>query len=114
MHRGMDGAVVIRRYNEETSHSPRPRSRHHVVRGFRPMDPANRPSPFKRYRDLAREPLPTDLGPPDGAPPALEVLSGHRPLNTSAALDRAVLTRLLYFSGGVTRYTREGERRSGF
>jgi SagB-type dehydrogenase family enzyme len=78
------------------------------------MDPANRPSPFKRYRNLERQPLPTDLDPPDGAPTALEVLSGHRPPITSAALDAAVLARLLYFAAGVTRYTNEGQRRSWF
>ncbi|MGH9248040.1 MAG: hypothetical protein ACRD0W_00755, partial [Acidimicrobiales bacterium] len=63
MHRDVEGVGVIRRYHGETSHSPRPRSRRHVVRGFRPMDPANRPSPFKRYRNLERQPLPTDLDP---------------------------------------------------
>jgi len=78
------------------------------------MDPANRPSPFKRYRDLEREPLPTSLDPPDGAPTALEVLSGHRPPIRSAALDPAVIARLLYYSGGVTRYAQEGRRRSWF
>jgi hypothetical protein len=81
------------------------------------MDPANRPSPFKRYRRLERQPLPTDLEPPAGAPSALEVLSGHLPRNTGhptpTALDRAVLARLLYLSAGVTRYTEEGRRRSG-
>src|ERR687897_3738270 len=114
MHRGMDGAVVIRRYHNEPSPSPRPRSRHHVVRGFRPMDPANRPSPFKRYRNLERQPLPTDLGPPADAPTALDVLSGQSPPVTSAALDPAVLARLLFFSAGVTRYANEGERRTWF
>jgi SagB-type dehydrogenase family enzyme len=78
------------------------------------MDPANRPSPFKRYGNLDREPLTTDLDPPDDAPTALEVLSGHGPPITSAALDPAVLARLLYFSGGVTRFTQEGQRRSWF
>jgi SagB-type dehydrogenase family enzyme len=114
MHRGMDGAVVIRRYHNETSHSPQPRSRRYVVRGFLPMDPANRPSPFKRYRNLERQPLPTDLDPPADAPTALEVLSGHRPPITSATLDPDVIARLLYFSAGVTRYTREGQRRTWF
>jgi SagB-type dehydrogenase family enzyme len=78
------------------------------------MDPANQPSPFKRYRNLERHPLPTDLDPPADSPTALEVLSGHPPQITSAALDPAVLARLLYFSAGVTRYTNEGERRSWF
>ncbi|MGH9191209.1 MAG: SagB family peptide dehydrogenase [Acidimicrobiales bacterium] len=105
---------MIRRYHGETSHSPRPRSRRHVVRGFRPMDPANRPSPFKRYRNLERQPLPTDLDPPADAPTALEVLSGHRPTITSVTLGPDVLARLLYFSAGVTRYTREGRRRTWF
>jgi hypothetical protein len=114
MHRGVDGVAVIRRYHDETSHSPGPHPRHHVVRGFRPMDPANRPSPFKRYRHLERQPLPTDLEPPADAPTALEVLSGHPPRVTPTALDAAVLARLLYSSAGVTRYTNEGRRRSWF
>jgi len=114
MHRGVDGVAVIRRYHDETSHSPGPHPRHHVVRGFRPMDPANRPSPFKRYRHLEREPLPTDLERPADAPTALEVLSGQPPRVTPTALDGAVLARLLYFSAGVTRYTDEGRRRSWF
>jgi SagB-type dehydrogenase family enzyme len=78
------------------------------------MDPANRPSPFKRYRRLQRQPLPTDLDPPADAPSALEVLSGHLPPITPTALDPAVLARLLFFSAGVTRYTNEGQRRSWF
>jgi SagB-type dehydrogenase family enzyme len=78
------------------------------------MDPANRPSPFKRYWHLERQPLPTDLEPPAGAPSALEVLSGHCPPIRSAALDAGVLARLLYFSAGVTRFTDEGRRRSWF
>jgi SagB-type dehydrogenase family enzyme len=78
------------------------------------MDPANRPSPFKRYRHLERQPLPTDLEPPAGAPTALDVLSGHASPITPAALDPAVLARLLYFSAGVTRYSNEGEERSWF
>jgi len=78
------------------------------------MDPANRPSPFKRYRNLERQPLPTDLDPPADAPTALEVLSGHCPPITSAALDLTILARLLYFSAGLTRYTYEGQRRSWF
>ena len=114
MHRGVDGVAVIRRYHDETSHSPRPHPRHHVVPGFLPMDPANRPSPFKRYRNLERQPLPTDLDPPAGAPTALEVLSGHPPPITPTALDPAVLARLLYFSAGVTRYSNVGEERTWF
>jgi SagB-type dehydrogenase family enzyme len=78
------------------------------------MDPANRPSPFKRYRKLERQPLPTDLDPPADAHTALEVLSGHGPPITSAALDPTILARLLYFSAGVTRYTYEGQRRNWF
>jgi SagB-type dehydrogenase family enzyme len=78
------------------------------------MDPANRPSPFKRYRNLERQPLPTDLDPPAGAPTALEVLSGHPPPITPTALDPAVLARLLYFSAGVTRYSNVGEERTWF
>jgi SagB-type dehydrogenase family enzyme len=67
---------------------------------FRPLDPGNRPAPFKRYpgRPIAR--LPPDVATSDK--PAAAVLSGqidHDP----PALDAGVLARLLFFTAGVTR-----------
>ena len=56
---------------------------------FQPLDPHNRPAPFKRYVGRAPAPLPTDIEAP---------ASGGR-------LDRRSLARLLFFTGGVTRVT---------
>jgi SagB-type dehydrogenase family enzyme len=54
---------------------------------FQPLDPSNRPAPFKRYVGLAATPLPTELD-AAGAP---------------ATLDATTLARLLFFTAGVTR-----------
>jgi SagB-type dehydrogenase family enzyme len=67
---------------------------------FRPLDPANRPAPFKRYADRPVEALPTDFGRSGEA--AAVVLSGrvHR---EPVTLDARVLAPLLFLTGGVTR-----------
>jgi SagB-type dehydrogenase family enzyme len=96
------GVEVIGRYHAATAHSPRPRRREHVLAGFRPMVPGNRPAPFKRYRDVDREPLPVELRPVAGEPGSLDVLAGHA--TAGGAVDLDVLARLLYFSAGVTRF----------
>jgi len=46
----------VRRYHEETKHSYES-----VRRGGRPLDWANRPSPYKEYPGLELEPLPPEL-----------------------------------------------------
>jgi SagB-type dehydrogenase family enzyme len=77
-----DPAAVL---HQLTQHgSPTDRSR---LVDFQPLDPTNRPAPFKRYRGLETTPLPVDLD-VSGAP---------------TALDAAMLARLLFFTGGVTR-----------
>lgn len=95
---------VIRRYHDETSHSPQPRTRAHLLSGFRPLEPRNRPAPFKRYHGLDREPLPTDLTPRAGSPDALAVLAGRASSEGESAVDLDLLARLLYFTAGVTRF----------
>lgn len=67
---------------------------------FRPLDPANRPAPFKRYPELPIVPLPTDPGTSGEA--AAAVLSG-RVQRDPATFDARLLARLLFFSAGVTR-----------
>ncbi|HKH25880.1 MAG TPA: SagB family peptide dehydrogenase [Acidimicrobiia bacterium] len=77
-----DAAAML---HDLTRHgSPTDRSR---LVDFQPLDPANRPAPFKRYADLETTPLPTELGEP-ATPPAI---------------DAVTLARLLFFTGGVTR-----------
>ena len=67
---------------------------------FQPLDPSNRPAPFKRYVGLETTPLPAELG--ESGVPAAEALSGTRP-PTSAPLDATALARLLFLTAGVTR-----------
>ncbi len=67
---------------------------------FRPLDPTNRPAPFKRYRGLEPVPLRRSLG--DTGALARDVLSGRGPEH-AAAIDASVLGRLLFFTAGVTR-----------
>ena len=67
---------------------------------FRPLDPANRPAPFKRYPDRPIVALPTDWGRSGEA--AAAVLSG-RVRREPATLDARVFARLLFFTAGVTR-----------
>lgn len=110
----MDGTEVIRRYHAQTSHALGRRRGDDLMVGFRPMAPGNRPSPFKRYRNLEREGLPTGLGPPPQAPAALDVLAGRHGGTGATALDRVMLARLLYFCAGVTRYSRGGPARTWF
>jgi SagB-type dehydrogenase family enzyme len=69
-------AEPVTALHELTRHgSPTDRSR---LVDFRPLDPSNRPAPFKRYVGLDPTPLPADLG-------------------------ASTLARLLFFTAGVTR-----------
>jgi SagB-type dehydrogenase family enzyme len=70
-----DAAPVVRLHELTRHGSPTDRSQ---LVDFQPLDPSNRPTPFKRYVGLDPTPLPTDL-------------------------DTSTLSRLLFFTGGVTR-----------
>lgn len=65
------------------------------------LDPANAPTPFKRYRDLPISPLPRELV--ASAPSAVRVLSGER--CATSPVDVSLLATLLYLAAGVTRTT---------
>jgi SagB-type dehydrogenase family enzyme len=67
---------------------------------FVPLDPTNRPAPFKRYPDRQQVPLPRDLGVTGVT--AVAVLSGTYETRP-AAVDATVLARLLFYAAGVTR-----------
>jgi SagB-type dehydrogenase family enzyme len=85
--------------HELTKHgSPTDRTR---LVDFRPLDPSNRPSPFKSYVGLQPTPLPRDVG--ESGVRAADVLSGRGQPATPAPLDVTTLARLLFFTGGVTR-----------
>jgi SagB-type dehydrogenase family enzyme len=91
-----DPAAVL---HELTQHgSPTDRS---LLVDFQPLDPSNRPSPFKRYVGLDTTPLPTDFG--ESGARATDVLSGQGRPAAAAGLDAATLARLLFFTAGVTR-----------
>jgi SagB-type dehydrogenase family enzyme len=68
---------------------------------FQPLDPSNRPAPFKRYVGHEPAPLPTELG--DTGAAAVDVLSGRAVPKDPDPLDVQVLARLLFFTAGVTR-----------
>jgi SagB-type dehydrogenase family enzyme len=110
----VDGIEIIRSYHEQTSHTPGGRRGGDLISGFQPMAPDNRPSPFKRYRDLDREGLPSELRPAPEAPAALDVLAGRHRSPGIGPVDRVLLARLLYFSAGVTRFSRHGRERAWF
>ena len=68
---------------------------------FQPLDPSNRPAPFKRYVGLETTPLPVELG--ESNVRAAEALSGATRPVAAGTLDAATLARLLFFTAGVTR-----------
>jgi SagB-type dehydrogenase family enzyme len=68
---------------------------------FQPLDPSNRPAPFKRYVGLATTPLPRDIG--ESGARAADVLAGRGRRATPATVDVTTLARLLFFTAGVTR-----------
>lgn len=65
---------------------------------FSPMDPANKPEPFKHYA-APSVPLPRDLR--RSSLTAADVLSGRR--GEATPLDESLLGTLLFLAGGVTR-----------
>lgn len=102
---------LVRTYHEQTKHgggSGRDRSR---LRPFRPLDPATRPAPFKRYPQGSLVPLPTDVG--ASTVPAAAVLSGLASV-AEPELDEALLARLLHHSVGVTRVSSSAEVQTWF
>ena len=79
--------------------------------GFRPMDPENRPTPFKRYPSAPRHPLPPEVDESSAA--AVEVLAG-RATAAPIPFDSALLGRFLFYAAGVTRVRTDAEGVVGF
>jgi SagB-type dehydrogenase family enzyme len=96
--RNPEAAAVLHQLTKHGSPIP---DRSRLV-DFLPLDPSNRPAPFKRFPRLETRPLPADLGGTGVA--ATDVLS-RRAKPAPAQLDDTVLARLLFFSAGVTRTT---------
>jgi len=78
---------------------------------FSPMDPANKPEPFKEYVGLPVVPLPTDVG--VGQLSAAATLAG-KPASGAAKLDSRLLARLLFHAAGVTRHGQKDGRLTYF
>jgi SagB-type dehydrogenase family enzyme len=111
---GLD-QVTVQAYHEQTKHRPGfMRRSPQGVAGFVPMDPWNRPTPFKRYTGALLRPLETNLAIAGiVGPPAIEVLAG-RAHPDPATLRTELLARFLFFSGGVTRVLEDAGRRLYF
>jgi SagB-type dehydrogenase family enzyme len=71
---------------------------------FRPLDPSNRPQPFKRYVGREPVPLPQELG--LSSAPSADVLSGVHREAVERPWNEGRLARLLYLSNGVSRTSR--------
>ncbi|MBO0713497.1 MAG: nitroreductase family protein [Acidimicrobiales bacterium] len=106
----MNDPSAVRALHWSTLHGEPPAHPERLVR-FRPLDPSNRPAPFKRYPDLRPSPLPRQLVPSGLA--AIEVLSGRRaktglsgegPRSGEGRLTEERLSTLLFLAAGVTRY----------
>jgi len=91
----MNASDAAAEFHERTKHTWQ-----RIRAGPHGLDWGNHPFPFKIYPDLEPLPLPHEL--PESSVPATEVLSDHVSAPASA-LDLAGLTRLLFFSAGVTR-----------
>src|ERR671925_217347 len=81
----VNGSDAARTFHELTRHGS-PVDRSQLV-SFQPLDPRNRPAPFKQYVGQPTRALPREVD--TGAP----------------TIDERELARLLFFSAGVTRAT---------
>ena len=85
-------------FHRLTNHSPES-----VRAAARPLDWANEPYPFKRYRGLETVLLP--VIPPESTQPALTAIAGaSAPRAGRRALSFAELAAILRFSAGITRW----------
>lgn len=71
-------------------------ARHH------PYDPAFRPNPYKIYKNLESTNLPLDKS-PIGKSALNAILENIKPEETNLVPDLNILSRILYFSGGITK-----------
>lgn len=100
----MNDPAPVRALHWSTIHGERPAHPERLL-PFRPLDPSNRPAPFKTYPGLGATPLPRRLV--RSSPTAIEVLSGRRA--GASPLTEERLSTLLFLAGGVTRFTVAGD-----
>jgi SagB-type dehydrogenase family enzyme len=100
--------VTAREYHERTKHTPEKLRRS----GFS-LDFSTKPTPYKTYRDLPAVGLARRVRPPQ-VPTLAAVADGGPPPDASAERIRApdldALTQLCYYSAGVTKKLRRGDR----
>jgi SagB-type dehydrogenase family enzyme len=89
--------------HSSTRHGETPTHPERLV-SFRPLDPSNRPRPFKSYPDLEPARLPRTIV--RSSLPATQALSGRR--GPVRPLDDELLGTLLFLAAGVTRFTAGG------
>jgi SagB-type dehydrogenase family enzyme len=89
-------------YHEETKHSELS-----VRMSMRRLDWANRPAPFKVYKDAPSIPLPCDFPRPHGR--ALRAIVGADKEAPRRHPDLGLLAEILFFSAGLTRKMGKGE-----
>jgi SagB-type dehydrogenase family enzyme len=94
----VDGREAVDVLHRSTLHGEAPAHPERLLR-FRPLDPTNRPAPWKTYPGIDAMPLPRDIR--RSSLPVVEVLSGERA--EPASLDEELLGTLLFLSAGVTR-----------
>ncbi|HEX6417534.1 MAG TPA: nitroreductase family protein [Acidimicrobiales bacterium] len=94
----MNGRPAVDVLHRSTMHGEPPAAGDRLL-AFRPLDPANRPAPFKTYAGAETVPLPRELR--RSSSPAVDVLSGHHP--DRGRLDDDLLGTLLFLAAGVTR-----------
>lgn len=98
----MSAAATLHRLTRHGS--PLSASDREQLVAFRPLDPNNRPQPFKHY--LGREPVPLTRELTLSSAPSADVLSGARREAVEWPWNEERLARLLFFSNGVSRTSR--------
>jgi SagB-type dehydrogenase family enzyme len=99
----MNGRETVDALHHSTMHGE-PVAHPDRLLAFQPLDPRNRPAPFKTYSGVDARPLPRELRP--SSLPAGDVLSGLRADTgglDDARLDDGLLGTLLFLAAGVNR-----------
>jgi SagB-type dehydrogenase family enzyme len=108
MNQRTESAEAIWRFLSATDHAPdRWENQYEGT-----LDPALRPRSDKRYPTLTPLPLPTEFA--SSAPPALTAIASTGEGTRGADLDRDDIARIAFFTNGITRRLRIGDRMMPF
>jgi SagB-type dehydrogenase family enzyme len=98
---------TVRRYHQATDHNEgafdAPNEQYAGT-----LNPVLRPHPYKIYPSLSGIPLPTEFA--SSSVPALDAIAGSIPDQESGTIDLETLARLCFFTNGVTKRLRRGDR----